>query len=76
MSRDLPMQIAAVRHVIALAHNSAQPEVLENANAGLASLEWLGRNVHIVREVRRLFLEHPAVIELLRAFPESRIEIT
>jgi acyl carrier protein phosphodiesterase len=75
MSRSLDAQISSVRHVIALAHNSAQPEVLENANDGLASLEWLFRNVDVVREIHRLMTEHPAIIALLRAFPGARIEI-
>jgi hypothetical protein len=75
MSGALPMQVAALRHVVALAHNTAQPEVLENANAGVASLEWVCRNVHVIREVKRLMDEHPAIIALLRAFPESKVQI-
>lgn len=71
MTRSLAMQIASVRHCIESA--DVNDEVRANAEAGLASLEWVRRNTEVIREVRRLMLEAPAVVALLKAFPGSQV---
>lgn len=71
MTRSLLMQIAAIRHCVAGA--DVNDDVRANAEAGIASLEWVERNVEIIREVQRLMTETPAVIAVLRAFPGAQI---
>jgi hypothetical protein len=72
MTRSLAMQIASVRHCIESA--DVNDEVRANAEAGLASLEWVERNVEIIREVQRLMTQNKAVITFLRAFPGAQIK--
>jgi hypothetical protein len=77
MSRSLPMQIASLRHCVAAARQGdVDDRIIEDAEAGIKSLEWLERNPEIIREVRRLYLEHPAILAILSEFPGSLVTIT
>lgn len=70
MSRSLSMQIACLKHCTAAARQAdVGDQIIADAEQGIASLEWINRNTEIIREVRRLMVEHPAIIELLREFP-------
>ena len=72
MSRSLPYQISCVRHAIAAAE--LNDEVRAGAEAGLETLEWLERNVEVIREFHRVMTKHRAVIDVLKAFPGSQIQ--
>jgi hypothetical protein len=72
MTRSLASQIAAVRHCIASA--DVNDDVRANAEAGLHSLEWIERNVDIIREVQRLMTESPVIITFLREFKGAQIK--
>jgi hypothetical protein len=76
MSRYLPMQIAALTHIIAYVRNDVEPEVIASAEAGVASLSWIERNTSVIHEVKRLINEDPAVITILREFPGGRVRIS
>lgn len=71
MTRSLAQQISCIRHCIASA--DVNDEVRAGAEAGLASLAWIERNVEIIREVQRLMTETPEIITFLRAFPGAQI---
>lgn len=72
MTRSLAHQISCVRHCIAAA--DVNDDVRAGAEAGLASLEWVERNVEIIREVQRLMTQNKAVITFLGAFPGAQIK--
>lgn len=70
MTRSLAAQISAVRHCISSA--DVNDYVRANAEAGLASLEWLQRNSEVIRTVYRL-MQHKAVQAILTAFPGAEL---
>jgi hypothetical protein len=77
MTRSLPMQIACLRHCVAAARQAdVGDQILLDAESAIKSLEWLSRNAELIREVRRLMLEHPAIVAVLREFPEAKVELT
>lgn len=74
MTRSLSMQIACLRHCVAAAGQADVGEqIIADAEAGIASLEWVERNTEIIREVRRLMTDNPAIIAVLKAFPGAQI---
>jgi hypothetical protein len=69
-TRSLSAQIASIRHCIASA--DVNDDVRANAEAGLASLEWVQRNAEVIRTVYRL-MQHKAVKAILTAFPGAEL---
>jgi hypothetical protein len=76
MSRSLPMQIAALTHCVALSRREAGPEIIEDAEAGIKSMEWIRDNSWVIHEVKRLVTDHPALIAILREFPQAKVRIS